>query len=589
MRLTAGPRYALTVAAVALSYFAAAKLGLSLSFTTRQVTAVWPPTGIALAALLLFGLRVWPGIAVAAFAANAAHVAPGELLWTPAGIAAGNTLGPVLGAFLLRRVVRLDNALTRLRDVFGLLVFGAMVAMAVTATNGVLNLALRGLIPWAIVPTVWRTWWIGDAMGVLIFAPFLLTWAANPRPGWKGWRAAEVAALFISLGVAGRLIFSFPAEYQVQYAVFPFIIWAALRFGVREAATAVVVISGFAVWGAVHGDGPFAMGTLDQRLVLMDLFMAVAATTALAMGAVTAERGRAQADLHRAHGQLEGRVRERTAELATANTELARKNQEIEAFVYIVSHDLRAPLVNLQGFTKELQMSCRDLAAKLRGAPLPANLEKEVAAILEEDMGGALRYIGAGAGKLERLIDALLRLSRSGREQYKVEEVDVAAVVEATTSSLQKSIETSGATVSVARPLPKALGDATAIGQVFANLLSNALHYLQPGRPGVIEIGGEVEGASATYWVRDNGVGIGEAVRPRLFQVFQRFHPDMAPGEGMGLAIVKRVVERHGGQIQVESEEGAGTTFCFSLPGAAGATRQDGAGAGNPVDQARPA
>jgi len=389
--------------------------------------------------------------------------------------------------------------------------------------------------------------------------------------------------------VAGRLIFSFPAEYQVQYAVFPFIIWAALRFGVREAATAVVVISGFAVWGAVHGDGPFAMGTLDQRLVLMDLFMAVAATTALAMGAVTAERGRAQADLHRAHGQLEGRVRERTAELATANTELARKNQEIEAFVYIVSHDLRAPLVNLQGFTKELQLSCRALATKLQGAALPADLEKEVAAILEEDMGGALRYIGAGAGKLERLIDALLRLSRSGREQYKLEEVDVAAVVEATVSSLRKSIETSGATLSIPRSLPKAVGDATAIGQVFANLLSNALNYLEPGRPGFIEIGGVVDGASARYWIRDNGVGIDEAVQPRLFQVFQRFHPGMAPGEGMGLAIAKRVVERHGGQIWAESTEGVGTTFCFSLPGAAGATRQDGAGAGNPVDQARPA
>src|SRR5262249_8985589 len=136
--------------------------------------------------------------------------------------------------------------------------------------------------------SVWWVWWIGDAMGVLLFTPLLLTWAARPGVRWRGWRGVESAALFASLAAASYFIFSGPARYQVQYAVFPLIIWAALRFGQRAVATAAVVISAFAVWGSIHGDGPFAAGTLDERLVLMEIFMAIAAVTALAMSAVTA-------------------------------------------------------------------------------------------------------------------------------------------------------------------------------------------------------------------------------------------------------------------------------------------------------------
>src|SRR5207302_551703 len=135
----------------------------------------------------------------------------------------------------------------------------------------------------------------------------------------------------------------------------------------------------------------------------------------------------------------------------------------------------------------------------------------------------------------------------------------------ATVDSLRQSIEKSGAMVSI-QSLPPAVGDATAIGQVFANLLGSALNYLEPNREGRIEVGGETSGGEAHYWVRDNGSGIPESVRPRLFQVFQRFHPKLASGEGMGLAIVKRAVERHGGKVWAESQVGVGTTFHLTLP-----------------------
>jgi signal transduction histidine kinase len=561
-----GVRYVATVAALSVVYFGAAKFGLSFAFTTKQVTAVWPPTGVAVVALLLFGYRVWPGLLCGAFAANATQ---GEPIVTAAGIAIGNTLGPIVAAFVLRRVVRFDKTLARLRDAIGLLL-GAIVAATITATNGVANLALGGLIPSSAYGSVWRVWWMGDAMGILLVTPVLLGWAADRSLAWRGWRALEVVALFATLVVGCHVIFQGPPQLQIQNAVFPLTIWCALRFGVRETATIAAIISGMAVWGTAHGRGPFSTGALDDRLVLLEVFMAIAVIGPLSLSVAMTERRRAEDALRRAHDELERRVSDRTAALAAANTELASKNEEVEAFVYIVSHDLRAPLVNLQGFSKELQLSFGELSAKLRDAPLPANLQRDVEAILKDGMGGALRFITASTSKFERLIEALLHLSRHGREKYRAEVVDVGAVVELTLASLRQSIAASGATVSVAASLPTALGDATAIGQVFSNLIANALSYLRSGTPGVIEIGGEANGSVAHYWVRDNGVGIGASAQPRLFQVFQRFHPHMAPGEGMGLAIVKRVIERHGGQVRAQSKEGAGTTFHVTLPAAAG-------------------
>lgn len=562
-------RFLGAVLVLTLVYIAAAKFGLSLAFATKQVTAVWPPTGVALVALLLFGYRVWPGIALGAFIINSTL---GEPLLTTAGIAIGNTIGPLAGAFMLRRFTNFDNSFATTRDVFALLVFGSMLAMMVTAVNGVTNLALGGIIPWTDFMSIVWVWWVGDAMGVLLFAPFLLTWIANPYIKWRGTRLMELGTLYATLAVVSYFVFTETSGYQIQYAVFPLIIWAALRFGQRETATSVLVLCGFAIWGAVHDRGPFVTGTLDERLILLEVFMSVVAVAALILSAVTAERERAEELLLRAHDELEIRVRERTADLAAANVELAHKNEEVAAFVYTVSHDLRAPLVNLQGFTRELEVSCQDLEKILQDVKLPSSVEMEVKSIISDGIGGALRFIRAGTTKFQRLIDALLMLSRTGRQDYRADDVDVRVVVNTTIESLQQSIDQKGTRVVFNGTLPNAIGDVTAIGQVFSNLITNALNYLKPERPGLIEIGSETKGGEVHYWIKDNGVGISSSARPRLFQVFQRFRPELAPGEGMGLAIVKRVVERHGGRLWADSEENVGTTFHFTLR----AARSDG-------------
>ncbi|HEY0554573.1 MAG TPA: ATP-binding protein, partial [Thermoanaerobaculia bacterium] len=253
--------------------------------------------------------------------------------------------------------------------------------------------------------------------------------------------------------------------------------------------------------------------------------------------------------------------------LAAANEELRQKTGEVETFVYSVSHDLRSPLVNLQGFSRELDGSVRDLRHLFAGADLPAATRGRIAAI-DRDMTESLRFIQTAVSRSGNIIDALLRLSRAGRIEYQWQPVDVGSVVHRIVDAMRATVEQRGAEV-IAGDLPPAWGDPTALDQVFANLIGNALNYLDPSRPGRIEIGARapgVPGAPITYWVRDNGVGIAEGHQSKLFVAFQRLHGDLAPGEGIGLALTRRIVERHGGKIWVESRDGAGSTFLLTLP-----------------------
>ena len=569
-----GVKYLLWMVVTATAYIGAAQLGFALAFATKQVTAIWPPTGIALAAFLLGGGRIWPAIFMGAFISNAISHEP---IYTAAGIAVGNTLGPLLGAVLLRRVVKIEIDLARVRDVLGLAFFGSALAMIVTATNGVANLIWGGIVPLQAAFSVWWVWWVGDAMGALLVAPAILTWCANLRINWNSHQLLELGTAAAALVAIGWL--SFSSDLPLAYPVFPAIIWVGLRFGQRETAIAILVVSAIAVWQTAHGHGPFVTGSFDRRLGLLVTFMAVLSITGLTLGALAAQRRRAEASLREANDELEARVLERTAELEFANTELAstnaelevrttelaRKNEEVEAFVYIVSHDLRAPLVNLQGFSRELELSCAELGTTLVVAQVPPEISASLRDIIEQGIGGALRYIGSSVSKFERLINALLLLSRTGQQDYRVETIDMASLVGSTIDAYRQTIETSAATVTIS-DLPDARGDMTAIGQVFSNLLGNALKYLQPGRAGEIEIGGTTEETGLRYWVRDNGAGIPDGVRPRLFQVFQRFHPELASGDGIGLAAIKRIVERHGGRIWAESTFGQGSTFQFTLP-----------------------
>jgi PAS domain S-box-containing protein len=297
--------YPVRVALLAAVYFGAAKLGLTMAFVAEQVTAVWPPTGIALAALLLFGYRAWPGIALGAFLANATTNAS---LATAAGLALGNTLEALVGAWLLRRLVQFDPALGRVKDVLSLVVLAGALSTMVSATIGVTSLCLGGVKPWTAYPTLWSVWWLGDAMGDLVVAPLLLTWAGWRPIAWRPRRVAEAGGLLLALAAVSLLVFAGPTAlfsfHPLAYTVFPFVIWAALRFGQLAVTLMTFVASGMAIWGTVGGYGPFVAPTTHESLLLVQVFMGVVAVTALVLGAVTIERERAKEAARQSRDEL---------------------------------------------------------------------------------------------------------------------------------------------------------------------------------------------------------------------------------------------------------------------------------------------
>jgi PAS domain S-box-containing protein len=288
--------------ALAGVYFAASKFGFTMAFEAEQVTLVWPPTGIALTAILLFGHRMWPGIMLGAFLAN---VTTNEPVITAGGIAIGNTLEAVTGAWMLRRFAGFHNNLGHLKDVLGLVFFSAILSTMISATIGVTSLCLGGVQPWVAYKSLWFTWWLGDAAGALIFAPALLVWCSRPRVAWHPRRFAEGIFLGAILVFICTGIFTEPHVMGIRgsafiYLIFPFIIFAALRFGQHGTVLVTLAASAIATWATVHGFGPFTAGTVDQNLVLLQIFMGVVVATGLLLGAAISERnesGKAQAHM----------------------------------------------------------------------------------------------------------------------------------------------------------------------------------------------------------------------------------------------------------------------------------------------------
>jgi PAS domain S-box-containing protein len=285
--------------ALATLYVLAARVGLMMDAVAGFATLVWPPTGIALAALLIFGYRLWPGILVGAFVANVLTGAPALVAL---GIGTGNTLEALLGAYALRHIPGFRSSLDRVRDVVGLIVLAAVLSTAVSATIGVSSLYLGGIVSLEDAGKTWLAWWLGDLISDVLVAPVLLVWTTSPRTLPQPKRLLEVAALGVAVIAIGFLVFGGPAAVYTgtvgqSYMLFPLLIWAALRFGQRGAVTTAFLISLIAVWGTATGHGPFVRPALHQSLFALQTFMGVAAATFLVLGASVSERRRITQDL----------------------------------------------------------------------------------------------------------------------------------------------------------------------------------------------------------------------------------------------------------------------------------------------------
>jgi signal transduction histidine kinase len=245
--------------------------------------------------------------------------------------------------------------------------------------------------------------------------------------------------------------------------------------------------------------------------------------------------------------------------------DLAEKNKELETIVYTVSHDLRSPLVNVQGFGKQLARACEKIQAAVASAPdgaVPAAALKQP---VEAAIPQALRFINAGVNKMETLLAGLLRYSRLGREALTIERLDMNALMAEVLAAMKFQIDAAKADLRV-NALPDCRGDKVQTSQVFTNLIDNALKYRHPNRLPQITVEGRIENGQAVYSVADNGIGIAPEHQAKAFEIFHRLNPDGAPGEGLGLTIAQRVLERQKGRIWVESDGVGGSTFFVSSP-----------------------
>ena len=280
--------------AICGAYIVAGKLSLRLASVHPSATPVWPATGIAIASLLTLGLRFWPSIFCGAFIVNLTTFGT---FMTSVGIATGNTLEAVLACVLVKRFANGARPFDRTWDLLRFTLYAGLLSTAVAATLGVSSLALEGKALWTQYGIIWRTWWLGDAAGALVFAPFLLLWTQNPRPRWSERQLLELMALFCGLLLSSAVVFGPLFHSQIRndpwtFVCMPFLVWAALRFGQREASAAVCVMGATAVVGTLQGYGPFARENANASLLLLQCFVAFEAVMTLAFAAEVSERHR---------------------------------------------------------------------------------------------------------------------------------------------------------------------------------------------------------------------------------------------------------------------------------------------------------
>ncbi|MFI6099636.1 MASE1 domain-containing protein [Lentzea sp. NPDC051213] len=292
--MNAALRTCITIVAVAIAYYATAKVGLVLALVKGQVTPLWLPTGISVAALLMSGRKIWPGIAIGAFGANVALDSDAGAV---AMITVGNTLAPLAAWYLLTRF-GFRQELDRLKDAMLLVFAGALGAMLISAAVGTAALKIGGDIPWHDLPAVMAVWWTGDAMGVLVFTPLLLTlprqWGASPR------RLAEAGAILVVTAILASYVTT--SQLRLLFLVFPMLIWAALRFQHAIAAPCAAIISVAAVMSAASGQ--FSQASLLTTMIVLQAFNGSVALTGLILSAITSERNEARQAIERACEQL---------------------------------------------------------------------------------------------------------------------------------------------------------------------------------------------------------------------------------------------------------------------------------------------
>ncbi len=524
-------RFAL-LALVALTYFATGKIGLHFAIISPSAAAIWAPAGIALAACLLCGVWVWPAIFVGAFFVN---VTTAGSIATSTAIACGNTLEAVLGAYLVIRFANGADAFSRNRDALKFLIFAAVLSTTVSATIGVTSLCLAGFDSWSEYKWIWLTWWLGDAAGELLVAPLILLWGLNYRLGWSRAQTAEAVLSLLVLLTLGGVVFDgwlplSSQRYPLEFLFFPVLLWAAFRFGPRETATVNFISSSLAVVGTLRGLGPFAGGSRNEALLLLQTFSGLSQIMGIAVATEIAQRRSLD---------ISQRVAREAAEDA---------NRAKDEFLAMLGHELRNPLNTIA------------LAVPLLGDERTT----------ESGAIKARNIIARQVRHLTRMVDDLLDVSRvtTGKIVLVCRPLNLADLVSECVNALHQTGQLAQRAVEMDVAPVWVDGDADRLAQIVTNLLSNAAKYTASG--GTIRVSVKAQAQDAVIRVEDNGIGVPADLLPRIFDLFVRGDVGLARfqgGLGLGLTLVRRLVELHGGCVEALSP-GAdrGSTFIVRLP-----------------------
>lgn len=531
-------KYTAQLILVGVVYFFTGKYGLMLDAVSGQASFIWPPTGIALAAVLLGGLRIWPAILVAAFCVN--YIQIGTPIPACIGIAIGNTLEALVAGLLLTHFVNIDRRLNRIGDVARLFGYGAILSTLVSATIGVSSIYLAGKSSLEGFGTTWTAWWLGDMLGDLVIAPLILVGARFRPNRVSASRLAEGLLLLAGIGGAALLLFGdfdgafAPLVRPFPFILFPFVTWASLRFGQLGNVLTVFTICAAAVWSTIHGVGPFAQTSLRGSIFSLLSFMVVFSVTGSFLAAAIEE------------------IRTNLAEKAYLFHKAQASVRTRDEFLSIASHELKTPLTSLN-----LQL---DLAKSKLGQD----------AAITRDMIGlnqAFDLLFRQTRRLTNLVDDLLDVSHinTGRFSFDLRPTNLSSVIRDTASRYSHQLAKADCKLQLDIEEPVSGDfDILRIGQLLENLLANAAKYAPKSS---IAVSLKKKPGAAVLVVADNGPGIPKEKQARLFERFERANTDRGvSGLGLGLFIVREIVKGHNGKVSLDSDTGRGTRFVVDLP-----------------------
>ena len=523
------------IAVVALAYLVAAKVGLQLDAVAGFASLVWPASGIALAAILLGGYRLWPAVALGAFAANVLSDAP---LLTAIGIATGNTGAAIAGTWLLLRMRDFRRSLERPRDVVALIVFAAVMSTTISASVGVGSLLASGIISVERFTETWSAWWVGDLIGDLLVAPLILVWATYSPSRVSRNRAVETVSLTAAILVSLVLVFGMPGMSAEtargrEYLLFPPLIWAALRFGVRGAITGVVAVAGVAIAATAVGSGPFIRPELHDSLLALQTFMGVSGATFLIFGATISDKKRTEHELRDAREKAES------------------ANRAKAGFLAVVSHELRTPLNAISGYLDLLSL--------------------EVDGPLTDKQRRCVDRISQSQRHLLSLIEDVLGFAQveAGRLSFVIGPVRIHDVLASIQSIVGAQLDRKSLRLILPDPGEEVFvsADGDKLRQALLNVVSNAMKFTPSG--GNIRISTKTADDRVRITVTDSGIGIPEAQLNRVFEPFYQVEQGDTrryPGLGLGLSIVRDTILAMEGEVDIESTEGRGTAVSVILP-----------------------